>query len=120
MTNREKWARKVAVTDELIEDVICKTYATYGFGDSKQDCPECPIEALCTRLVLDGGLTESAYMEAVSEWLDEEVEETGNTADTIFEKENALKLIDCLETTNDTLRREIVMSDAIMYIGKET
>lgn len=38
--------------------------------------------------------------------------------DTISE-ENALKLIDSLVAINDTLRREIVMSDAIMSIGKE-
>lgn len=37
-----------------------------------------------------------------------------------FKKENALKLIDSLETTNGALRRSIIMSDAIMSIGKET
>lgn len=40
--------------------------------------------------------------------------------DAIFEKENALKLIDSLTSINGTLRREIVMSDAIMSIRKET
>lgn len=38
--------------------------------------------------------------------------------DTISE-EDALKFIDRLMLINDTLRREIVMSDAIMSIGKE-
>ena len=35
------------------------------------------------------------------------------------EKENALKLIDSLMLVNDTFRRELIMSDAIMSIGKE-
>lgn len=116
MTNREKWMPKI-IDDRIIEESICHKFV--GSMTELGDCPKCPIEALCKRFVIDGGLTESEYMEAVSEWFDEEVEETDSTADTIFEKENALKLIDCLETTNDTLRREIVMSDAIMSIGKE-
>lgn len=37
----------------------------------------------------------------------------------VFEKENALKLIDRLEATNDTLKRTIVISDAIISIEKE-
>lgn len=77
MTNREKWAAKIAVSDELIEDVICKTYAAYSFGGSEQDCPECPIKHLCDPYMDsthgDGPLiSHEEYMAKVSEWLDKE------------------------------------------------
>lgn len=54
------------------------------------------------------------FAEDFTKWLNKEVE------DSVFEKENALKLIDTLEATNDTLRRTLVVSDAIRSIGKET
>ena len=80
MTNREKWAAKIAITDELIEDVICKTYVAYSFGGSEQDCPECPIKHLCDPYMNSTSgsdaflITTEEYMASVSDWLNKEAE----------------------------------------------
>ena len=83
MTNREKWASKITLTDELVEDLICKTYAAYSFGGSKQDCPECPIKHLCDPYTdsdnaFNTFITTEEYMASVSDWLDEEAENDGS------------------------------------------
>ena len=106
ITRREKWLKKLQ-TDRYIEAMICD-----ASRNIKDDCPDCPIKKMCKSMYYDAN-DYNKYMAAVSKWLDEEAE------DDVFEKENALKLIDTLVSVNDTLRREIVMSDAIMSIGKE-
>ena len=75
MTNREKWMPKI-IDDRIIEESICHKFV--GSMTELGDFPKCPIEALCKRFVIDGGLTESEYMEAVSEWFDEEVKDDGS------------------------------------------
>lgn len=80
MTNREKWVSKIVVTDELVEDTICRTYAAYSFGGSEEDCPGCPIKHLCdpyTNSTNGNGalITTEEYEASVSDWLDKEAEE---------------------------------------------
>ena len=41
-------------------------------------------------------------------------------AEATISEEDALKFIDSLMSINGTLKRELIMSDAIMSIGKET
>ena len=69
MTNREKWMSEV-ISDRIFEESTCRKFndPTTTFGN----CPKCPIRVLCKMRFADGVLTDSEYMEAVSEWLDKE------------------------------------------------
>lgn len=73
MTNREKWMSKV-ISDRLLENSICCKCVDIDAGFGK--CPECPISlrTLCSKRFAGNAITDSEYMAAVSEWLDEEAE----------------------------------------------
>ena len=105
MIRREKWLKKVP--DRYIEATICD-----ASRHLKGDCPNCPIKKLCRDNDFGSVNEYEKYMTAVSKWLDEEEEDA-------ISEEDALKLIDSLVSINGTLKREIIMSDAIMSIGKE-
>lgn len=65
MTNREKWTPRMS--DKLIEMAICDNFI-------KRGCKGCPLTEICEPY-LEGLRSDDAYMAAVTEWLDKEVEE---------------------------------------------